>query len=355
MASFLQTLNDNLLYWIDCRTDNRSLITNYSPGLSLEQTASTYLHWSQGVTESDLRQSELFSLADFDKGSCYTYYNAKSFKEGTSGYVRTCKNFYFDYGITSYTIEMFVYIANMSDNSHYTKEEIASFDQDIVLLSVISSRNTGGFKTGISLSDTINDYADDFNNFLDYGAVDIMETNTVYENCIVDNYRLRLSYGLVPGNRYKIVLTSNGDCYIGGNKTSNIYKIRSGGGTISQNVRNSCYNIIIGNFDFTSGSSANSKITYNLAPGLPGTISYMKIYKTALSDDICKQLSKYGSTVEFSPTKKIYTPSRFIENQDIMSIDRNGKIEMSGEIVEGSSQFGFNKNGNLYVDEVVEI
>lgn len=353
MASFLQTLNNNLLYWIDCTCNSSYRIYDYSPDLSMvEKPASAYNYWVDGLSNSQFRYSSLYPLCQDQTKKYYLTVNNEKSNPTPITLARNYYNFAFNLSLIGYTVEM---VVNVNKTYYaYTQEEVN--DMDICLMNFISSRNSDGFKMGITGTD-INSFLGNYPDSL-WDETTLFEKDGTYSNCSVDACHIRYPFSL--GDNYKIVFSSDGTCYIGGTKVKSGededglptgFYISHTGANLNNNNRNSYFNLIFGNWELRT---YNNKVELTMAPGFPGTIYYIRIYRS-LADDVCRQLSKYGSTVEFSPAKKVYTSSRFVENRDIMSIDRNGKIEMTGEIIEGSSQFGFNKNGNLYVDEVVEI
>lgn len=352
MASFLETLNNNLVFWIDGSCDSNYKLYNYSPMLNLVESApyTFNFHLDKGVAETSYRFENKYKILGSRDDPHYTVYNEKnnlSSSIGAAVLAKNYNNFYFDYSLRDYAVEISCDIGSFY---MYSEDEMA--DMDFTMFTLISSQTAGGFKIN-AVSNNINDYMDDFENFYDSLIATDFTTYESYTNLIVDQYGIS-KYPLKPKQKYNFVFNSNGKVYVGGTElnSSNVLYGHSGG-TISQNVRNSYFNLILGNW--TADAIDKPHITSRMTPGWPGTIYYLRLYRS-LTNDQCKLLSKYGATIELSSNKKLYTTSRLTEGASVNAFGRNGRVECKNELIEGkSSQIGFHSNGDLWVDEFIEI
>ena len=353
MANFLETLNNNLVFWIDGSCNSNYKLYNYSTMLNLVESApyTFNFHLNNGVTETSYRFEDKYKILGSRDDPHYTVYNEKnnlSSSIGAAVLARNYNNFYFNYPLTTgYTVEISCDIGSFY---MYSQDEMA--DMDFTMFTLVSSQTAGGFKIDAT-SNNINDYMDNFENFYDTLDSNIFTDNKTYKNLIVDQYGIS-KYPLKSGQKYHIVFNSNGRVYVGGAELSHLNVLYSHtGGTISQNVGKNYCNLILGNW--TADASDRTQINYYMTPGWPGTIYYLRLYKY-LTDDQCKLLSKYGSTIELSSNKKLYTASRLTEGASVNAFGRNGRVECKNELIEGkSSQIGFHSNGDLWVDEFIEI
>ncbi len=353
MASFLKTLNSNLVFWIDgcCNSDYN--LYNYSPKLNLIEQPTYTFNWNLGnsIGAVNYRSEYRYRILSSQETPYYTIYNEKnnlSAPIGAAALAKNYHNFYFNYPLVNYAIEV---NCNVGDFFMYSEKELASMD--FTMFTLISSQTSGGFKINAT-SNNINDYIEGFKNFYETSDSNIFTDNKSYTNLNIKQYGISKYPSLKPRTIFNFVFTSEGKVYVGGKEIlqSNILYSNSGG-TINDSIKNNYFNLILGNWSASTSNKRN--INYYMTPGWPGTIYYIKLYKS-LNDEQCKLLSRYGSTVELSSDKKLYTPSRLTEKAIVNAFGKNGRIECKNEIIEGkSSQIGFHSNGDLWVDEFIEI
>lgn len=353
MASFLETLNNNLVFWIDGNCNSDYKLYNYSPILTLTESPAYTFNWNLGgsVEEISYRSSSRYRILSSREMPYYTVYNEKNNLTSSIGAAALAKNyhnFYFNYPLVDYAIEV-----NCNVGSFYMYSEAELAKMNFTMFTLISSQTSGGFKINAS-SNNINDYIEGFRNLYETSDSNIFTDNKSYTNLNIKEYGISKYPHLKSESIFSFVFTSKGKVYAGGTElpSSNVIYNNSGG-IINDSTKNNYFNLILGNW---SASTSNKKnINYYMTPGWPGTIFYLRLYKS-LTDEQCKLLSKYGSTIELSSNKKLYTPSRLVEGASVNAFGKNGRIECKNELIEGkSSQIGFHSNGDLWVDEFIEI